>query len=360
MALLRIAAAGAVSLALVLPASAAAGTVTRTDAAMTYTADGAADENVNVGIDGSTAYVDSVRGVTDPGGDCTVLDNRVDCPLVPLFVLSFLGTADTLRTSVGTGSAAVDVHGGGGADDLEGTPNADRMFGEDDGDALDAGAGNDTLDGGLGSDYLYDGAGDDAVSGGPGDDHLTAGSGRDSFAGGDGGDSADYSDRGGPVTITLDGVADDGEAGEGDNIGADVEEATGGAGADRIVGNPSGNRLHGRGGNDSIVGGSAEDRVEGDKGDDTIDTRDGVYDSVDCGPGTDTVYADLGDGPRTARSPPTPTATATACRMTARRSTPPSTRARARSTATRSTRTARTARHTCASSPRSATRSCAG
>jgi Ca2+-binding RTX toxin-like protein len=295
MALLRIMAAGAVSLALMLPASAAAGTVARTDAAMTYTADGAADENVTVGIDGSVAYVDSVRGVTDPGGSCTLLANRVECPLVPLFVVTFLGSGDTLRTGVGTGSAAVDVHGGGGADDLEGTPNADRMLGEEDGDLLDAGAGNDTLDGGLGSDYLYDGAGDDTVSGGPGDDHLTAGSGRDNFGGGEGSDSADYSDRGGPVTITLDGVADDGETGVVDNIGADVEEASGGAGADRIVGNPSGNRLHGRGGNDSIVGGSAEDRVEGDEGDDTIDTRDGVYDSVDCGPGADTVYADLGD-----------------------------------------------------------------
>ena len=44
-----------------------------------------------------------------------------------------------------------------------------------------------------------------------------------------------------------------------------------------------------------MVGGSAEDRVEGEEGDDTIDTRDGVYDSVDCGGGNDIVYADLGD-----------------------------------------------------------------
>jgi Ca2+-binding RTX toxin-like protein len=297
MALLRILAASAVSLALAFPAAAAAGTVTRSDASMTYTADGAADENVTVGIDGTTsmAYVDSTRGVTDPGGDCSLVDTRVDCPFVPLFVVTFLGTRDTLRTAVGTAVTAVDVHGGGGADDLEGTPNADHMFGEDDGDSLDAGAGNDTLDGGLGGDYLYDGAGDDILSGGPGDDHLIPGSGRDSFAGGDGTDEVDYSDRGGPLRITLDGVADDGEAGEGDNIGADVEGAAGGAAPDFIVGNPNGNRLHGRGGNDVIVGGSADDRVEGEEGDDVIDTRDGVYDSVDCGPGTDTVYADLGD-----------------------------------------------------------------
>ena len=68
------------------------------------------------------------------------------------------------------------------------------------------------------------------------------------------------------------------------------------AGADRIVGNALGNRLLGGGGNDSIAGGPAEDRIEGGEGDDTIDSRDGRYDSIDCGPGTDTLLADPVDG----------------------------------------------------------------
>ena len=156
---------------------------------------------------------------------------------MPLFVITFLGTADVLRTQT-PGSAAVQVQGGAGADDLDGTANADSMSGGDDGDTIFAGGGGDTIDGGAGSDYLDDGPGDDTVSGGPNDDNLTVGSGRDSFAGGDGSDAADYSPRTAPVTITLDGVADDGEVGEGDNVGADVEEASGGSGADRIVGNP--------------------------------------------------------------------------------------------------------------------------
>lgn len=97
------------------------------------------------------------------------------------------------------------------------------------------------------------------------------------------------------MTISLDGRADDGQAGEGDNVGADVEEAVGGTGADRIAGNAAANVLRGSSGPDVILAGAAPDRVEGDEGDDTIDTRDGGYDSVDCGPGTDTVLADLGD-----------------------------------------------------------------
>ena len=63
-----------------------------------------------------------------------------------------------------------------------------------------------------------------------------------------------------------------------------------------IVGNDLGVRLAGRAGNDSITGGAGEDRLEGEEGDDTIDARDGRYDSIDCGPGNDIVFADLTDG----------------------------------------------------------------
>ncbi len=104
-----------------------------------------------------------------------------------------------------------------------------------------------------------------------------------------------YVDRSAPVTITLDDRPDDGEAGEGDSVGSDVEDVTGGAGNDRIVAGPVGTRLHGGAGNDMIKGSPLEDRLEGEEGDDTIDSRDGKYDSVDCGPGNDVVLADPGD-----------------------------------------------------------------
>jgi hypothetical protein len=73
--------------------------------------------------------------------------------------------------------------------------------------------------------------------------------------GGDPCDQVLYDSRTAPVTITLDGVADDGEAGEGDNVGADIERATGGSGDDLIVGNAAENFLLGGPGNDVLVGG---------------------------------------------------------------------------------------------------------
>ena len=297
MARLRIATAAALALALACPAAAAAGTVTHEPGVkITYSADPAAvaAENVTVGVESGEAFVLSDRGISVPGGCHSSESTLVYCPVAPLFVVNVLGFDDHLGTQL-PGAAALEVHGGGGGDNLDGTPNADRMYGEDGDDSLASGLGADLLDGGAGGDYLDDGPGDDTVIGGFGGDNLTAGPGRDSFAGGDGSDRVDYGGRTAPLTITLDGVADDGEAGEGDNDGADVEEAIGGSANDIIVGNAAGNELRGGSGNDSIVAGAAEDRVEGNEGDDTIDTRDGVYDSVDCGAGNDTVFADLGD-----------------------------------------------------------------
>ncbi len=109
------------------------------------------------------------------------------------------------------------------------------------------------------------------------------------------------------MTITLlGGVADDGEAGEGDFIAADVESAFGGSGNDTIRGNDLGGYLIGGSGNDTITAGKAEDRVEGNEGDDVIDTRDGRYDSIDCGPGNDTLFADPGDGAENCEIAPDP------------------------------------------------------
>ena len=40
-------------------------------------------------------------------------------------------------------------------------------------------------------------------------------------------DTADYGGRPGTVAVTKDGVANDGESGESDNVGLDVEQVTG-------------------------------------------------------------------------------------------------------------------------------------
>jgi Ca2+-binding RTX toxin-like protein len=292
-------AAGASALVLALPAAALAGTVTLSGGTITYQAEDAtnAAENVDVAVDGAgTAFVVS-NNASISTSNCTATSAAsVDCgPFGGLFLINFLEFDDAMSAEVLTGPAAVEAHGGAGDDRLSGTPNADRLFGDAGGDNLGGGGGNDTLDGGPGENFHDDGAGDDTITGGPGNDTLTAGPGRDTFTGGDGDDSVDYRGRTAGVTITLDGRADDGEAGEGDNVAADVENVSGGSGPDRIVAGAAGTRLTGGPGNDSITGSPQEDRVDGLEGDDTIDTRDGRYDSIDCGPGTDTLLADPDD-----------------------------------------------------------------
>ena len=285
-------------LLLMMPAPAHAGTVTRNANAITYTADPAtaAGEGVGLGVENGMAFVASERGATAPG-DCTQTDpNRVDCPLTPAFVVQLLGYNDTVVADLVTGLITLEAHGGGGDDGLSGTPNGDRLFGDDGGDRLEAKDGNDQLDGGAGDDYLYDGPGDDAATAGPGNDNFYPGPGRDTFSGGVGDDTVFYSDRTAPVTVTLNDQPDDGESGEGDNVASDIETVYGGSGNDTIAAGPVASRLIGGGGNDTIKGSPDEDRIEGNEGDDTIDSRDGRYDSIDCGPGNDVVLADPDDG----------------------------------------------------------------
>lgn len=65
--------------------------------------------------------------------------------------------------------------------------------------------------------------------------------------------------------------------------------------ADTIYGYGGADVIDGRGGPDLIVAGPGRDRVVGGAGDDRIAVQDGSVDSVTCGPGLDTVTADLTD-----------------------------------------------------------------
>jgi hypothetical protein len=88
--------------------------------------------------------------------------------------------------------------------------------------------------------------------GGPHSDTFNVDVGRDVLQPGDGYDIVTYR-RAGGVTITLGGGADDGEAGEGDDVGSDAEQAEGGGGNDVLVANNLGNTLTGGGGNAARV-----------------------------------------------------------------------------------------------------------
>ena len=140
------------------------------------------------------------------------------------------------------------------------------------------GAGDDSIIGSALANTLDGGPGDDTIDGGAGDDRLIGGLGADHLAGGPGTDTVDYSARTAAVLVVLDGVTASGEAGEGDRLAQDIENAVGGAGDDTLVGNASDNQLEGGPGADSLSGLAGDDILDGGPGADALDCGAGEGD----------------------------------------------------------------------------------
>jgi Ca2+-binding RTX toxin-like protein len=190
---------------------------------------------------------------------------------------------------------------------------------------IDGGDGNDTIIGVAGAVEAFGGAGDDRIVGSPEMDYLDGGLGADRLDGGGGRDIVQYTDHpaadgvmvlGVPylgstgVTVSLDGVANDGLPGERDNVlstnemvrGSDFDDVLiGSAADDTLAGGPGDDRLTGAAGDDwvfgddgadHVAGGAGEDYVQGDRGDDVLDLRDGEADVYSCWDGIDGVLAD--------------------------------------------------------------------
>ena len=86
---------------------------------------------------------------------------------------------------------------------------------------------------------------------------------------------------------TNDGSTEDDNGSRRDNIGADVENVTGGNGNDSITGSSLGNVL---------TGGLGADSLFGLDGNDSLMARDGVADTtIDCGTGSDSAQINAGD-----------------------------------------------------------------
>ncbi len=200
-----------------------------------------------------------------------------------------LGDGDDILTAIGVeGDLVIDA--GAGDDFVTGGDGDDLIRGGDGDDYLDGGAGDDVLDGGDGDDLIRGGAGDDFLFGRDGDDILIGGEGNDYIDGGEGNDTVDYSEDTHGVTVDL----STGKA-HGDGIGRDtllnIENVTGGAGDDVLIGNDSANILIGGAGDDRIVVG-AGDVAEGGEGNDTIEAHAG---------GNAAIVADGGEGDDTLR-----------------------------------------------------------
>jgi Ca2+-binding RTX toxin-like protein len=147
------------------------------------------------------------------------------------------------------------------------------------------------------ADTLVGAGGDDRLRGLAGDDLLDGGAGNDDLSGGDGRDVAVYP-RASAVHVTIDNLANDGEAGEQDNVQLDVEGVYGGDGSDRITGSDRANLLDGDDGDDVLDGGAGTDELHGGAGADRLLARDGMRDTLDCGPGDDVASVDTLDAVR--------------------------------------------------------------
>ncbi|HEX5926679.1 MAG TPA: calcium-binding protein [Baekduia sp.] len=212
------------------------------------------------------------------------------------------------------------VAGGRGDDLLVGHPAPGPEVGDVPRLALRGDAGNDTIQGGPGAELVDGGPGDDTLAGGPGDDRLVDGAGADRVDGGEGDDRVDYVPdgaadvlHGGPgtdlvtryqdgrpmptVAISLNGRADDGPRGEGDDVADGWESVaiqggslTGGDAPEQLGIVEGAGAIDGGGGDDVLWGGTS---ITGGPGRDTIDAgyrvsgavvhaRDGEGDLVRC------------------------------------------------------------------------------
>jgi hypothetical protein len=205
------------------------------------------------------------QATCDPDGDPRVTDGggvSVD--------LSDGDDRTMIRWIPGTDTrpGAIRVAGGAGNDHIENSANGFIQF--------DGGNGNDTLvTGPTASAYLLGGAGADVMASSGGCCAI-----------------ASYSDHDPTgVHVTLDGMANDGVAGEGDDVR--TSGVVGSPGPDLIVGDAGANSLTGSGGADVLDGGAGDDSIDA-----TVqgaqDGPDGP-DTVTCGAGNDEVMADAND-----------------------------------------------------------------
>jgi Ca2+-binding RTX toxin-like protein len=259
----------AVIAALVWPANCYAGIASVSDSAVSFVASSGETNDLVVRRTATgMVMVDSGASIA-PGPGCeSVTAAEVFCPLpaqspgldVRLGDMDDVATYTHLSTwqYIHTPAPGNTLAGGDGNDTLDGGSNA-WVRGEAGNDMLQSGH----LDGGPGNDMLQSG-------------HLDGGSGADTF-GGPGYDRVSYGDRVNPVTVSTDGLANDGESGEGDQVAASVEIIVGGDGGDMLAGDAD---LDGGPGNDLLTAGVDAGGLAGGDGNDTLRAGTGREDGL--------------------------------------------------------------------------------
>src|SRR3954452_10973262 len=262
------------------------------------TIEGGPDGDSLVGGDGADtlaggAVDDSIQGGNDPddmsgglGSDFADYNDHVAQVTVTINNVANDGQSggaegDNVRTDI------ENLIGGSNDDTLTGSTLDNQINGQDGNDTIMGIGGDDALFG----DFQFQSGtfGDDTLNGGNGDDSLAGGGGADHMIGGNDFDFVDYTFFAGTndLTITANNLADDGAAGEGDNVDSSVEGIIGAGGNDNITGTSGPNTLRGGGGMDTLNGAGGNDILLGDRcctfvadvfnggdGNDTVSYRD--------------------------------------------------------------------------------------
>lgn len=198
----------------------------------------------------------------------------------------FEGNDGTNGSDVFVGSDGIDVidysgRSGGTVVNLDGVANDGEGGTEGD----DVGIDIENIIGSAAADTLTGSARNNVIIGGPGNDSIHGGAGWDtlSYAPVTDGVAAELPVGTDPTDFLAgSGVINDGEL---DVIFGDVENLTGGSGADSLTGNSGPNELVGGGGNDTLIGLAGDDVLEGGAAGNV--ESNGLY----CGAGDDVGYA---------------------------------------------------------------------
>jgi Ca2+-binding RTX toxin-like protein len=249
----------------------------------------------NDGVGGLDNFHDDIEDLTAGG---TLDTGEVIGPEIPV---ALIGSAGPNVLTGGRGNDRLD--GGGGADQLRGLLGIDVADYSSRTAVVNLSNDGVTNDGETGEldgiwpdvENLRGGSANDRLTGNAVANMLDGGLGTDTIIGGAGVDAVDYSTRAVPVTVTLNGVDDDGQTGENDDIAADVEGAIGGQSHDVLVGNTGAGFLNGLAGDDKLSDGGGADTLSAGDGSDEVDSADGAIDTVSCGAGADKFKSDAND-----------------------------------------------------------------
>jgi VCBS repeat-containing protein len=224
-------------------------------------------ERLDIAVPGSASQFVAIRLASSQGGTLiTGSDGSdiIDLAVYPGAINANGGRGDDSITGTANNN---NLSGGLGNDTLSGLSGDDGLVGADGDDILDGGDGHDALRGGPGNDTLLGGNGDDFLNGGPGDDIIDGGAGFDR--------AAYFTGATAGVHVDLN-IHTAQNTGQGMDTLTNIENVSGTAFADTLIGDGGENWLSGSGGADTLLGGGGNDLVQGGPGDVTADGGDGI------------------------------------------------------------------------------------